>query len=140
MTSFNIFRISLVQVIKGQSAIQQCLTEIEFDKNGRPNLPSTINDERIYEYVRKISRLIVGEENTKLTLTFMRSEDLAEYLEKVAGSYILLGTRNEKVGSVYLPHNPYYTIDEDVLPIGAAIHATFAFSYLVNFTKCCHYY
>ncbi|XP_022854953.1 IAA-amino acid hydrolase ILR1-like 2 [Olea europaea var. sylvestris] len=128
------------QVIKGQSAIQQCLTEIEFDKNGRPNLPSTINDERIYEYVRKISRLIVGEENTKLTLTFMRSEDLAEYLEKVAGSYILLGTRNEKVGSVYLPHNPYYTIDEDVLPIGAAIHATFAFSYLVNFTKCCHYY
>jgi len=50
-------------------------------------------------------------------------------LEKVPGTFILLGTRNEKSGSIYPAHSPYFFIDEDVLPIGAAIHAAFALSY-----------
>ncbi|CAI9768026.1 unnamed protein product [Fraxinus pennsylvanica] len=138
--NFYALRKRIEEVIKGQSAVHRCSAEIEFDGDGHPNLPPTINDERVYEHVQKISSLVVGEGNTELAPPFMASEDFAVYLEKVAGSYLLLGTRNEEAGSFYPPHNPYHTIDEDVLPIGAAIHATFAFSYIVNFTKCCHYY
>lgn len=65
----------------------------------------------------------------------MGSEDFAFYLEQVPGSFLLLGVRNDKIGAIYPPHSPYFTIDEDVLPIGAAIHATFAHSYLSKLVK-----
>lgn len=81
--------------------------------------------------------MIVGEENVKLAPSFMGSEDFAVFLEKVPGSFLFLGTRNEKAGAIYPPHNPYFTIDEDVLPIGAAIHASFAYSCLLNSTNYC---
>lgn len=81
--------------------------------------------------------MVVGEQNTILAPTFMGSEDFAVYLERVRGSFLLLGVGNEKVGSVHPPHSPYYTIDEDVLPIGASIHAIFAFSYLLDLNGNC---
>lgn len=82
-----------------------------------------------------MSTEIVGEENIRLAPCFMGSEDFAFYLDKVPGSFLFLGTRNEKVGAVYPPHSPYFTVDEDVLPIGAAIHAAFAQSYLSDLTR-----
>ena len=101
----------------------------------QPTIPPTINDERIYEHVRQVSIEIVGEENTKRSPSFMGSEDFAFYLDKVPGSFLLVGMRNERAGSIYPPHSPYFSIDEEVLPIGAAIHAAFAYSYLSNSTK-----
>lgn len=102
--------------------------------NEHPNIPPTVNDEKIYEHVRRISNQIVGEENTRLAPSFMGSEDFAFYLDKVPGSFLLLGIRNENIGATHPPHSPYYTIDEDVLPIGAAIHAAFAISYVSDST------
>lgn len=60
----------------------------------------------------------------------MGSEDFAFYLDKVPGSMFFLGTKNEKKGATHPPHSPYYVIDEDIFPIGAALHATFAYSFL----------
>ncbi|KAL0372410.1 UNVERIFIED_CONTAM: IAA-amino acid hydrolase ILR1-like 2 [Sesamum calycinum] len=114
------------QVIDRQAAVHRCSADIEFDGKDHPSLPPTINDERIYKHVEQVSRMVVGEEKTLLAPHFMGSEDFAVYLERIAGTYLLLGVSNEKVGSVYPPHSPYYTIDEDVLPIGTTIHATFA--------------
>ena len=123
------------QVIKAQVAVHRCSAEIDFLGNEHPTIPPTINDEKVYERVRHISSEIVGEENTKLAPSFMGSEDFAFYLEKVPGSFLFLGTANEKIGAVHPPHSPYYFIDEDLFPIGAAIHATFAHSYLSELTR-----
>ncbi|XP_020547650.1 IAA-amino acid hydrolase ILR1-like 2 isoform X3 [Sesamum indicum] len=135
--SFCALRKRIEEVIDGQAAVHRCLADIEFDGKDHPTLPPTINDERIYKHVEQVSRMVVGEETTLLAPHFMGSEDFAVYMERVAGTFLLLGVRNEKVGSVYPPHSPYYTIDEDVLPIGATIHATFAFSYLLTFHDHC---
>ena len=76
----------------------------------------------------------MGEDNTKIAPTFMGSEDFAFYLDKVPGSFLFLGIHNKRTGTVHPPHSPYYTIDEDVFPIGATIHAAFAYSFLSNST------
>lgn len=89
----------------------------------------------MYEHVVRVSREIVGEENTKVAPMFMGSEDFAFYLDKVPGTFLYLGIRNEKIGAIHPPHSSYFTIDEDVFPIGAAIHAAFAHSFLSNFTS-----
>ncbi|PIN21278.1 Aminoacylase ACY1 [Handroanthus impetiginosus] len=135
--SFYALRKRIEEVIKGQASVHRCSADVEFDGKEHPTLPPTINDETIYEHVRQVSRMIVGDENTKLAPNFMGSEDFAVYLERVPGSFLLLGVRNEKAGYVYPPHSPYYNIDEDVLPIGATIHAIFAFSYLLNLSHNC---
>ncbi|KAI5352473.1 hypothetical protein L3X38_005364 [Prunus dulcis] len=136
--SFNAIRERIEEVVKGQVAVHRCSAEIEFLGNEHPSIPPTINDERIYEQARRISTEIVGKENTKLAPTFMGSEDFAFYLDKVPGSMLFLGTGNEKKGAIYAPHSPYFFIDEDVLPIGAAIHAAFANSYLSDSTGKLH--
>ncbi|CAK9169222.1 unnamed protein product [Ilex paraguariensis] len=133
--SFYALRKRIEEVIRGQAAVHRCSAEIDFFGKEHPTIPPTINDDRIFEQVQQVSSMIVGRENTKLTPTFLGSEDFAFYLEKVPGSFLFLGIRNERTGSMHPPHSPYFTIDEDVLPIGAAIHATFAYSYLLNTTK-----
>ncbi|KAM0984056.1 hypothetical protein ACFX2I_011448 [Malus domestica] len=126
------------EVVKGQAAVHRCSAEVEFLGKEHPTIPPTVNDERIYEQVRGISSEIVGEENIQLAHTSMGSEDFAFYLDKVPGFMLFLGTRNEKIGAIHAPHSPNYIIDEDVFPIGAAIHAAFAHSFLSDSTVKLH--
>lgn len=125
----HLFVTSFEQVIKGQAEVHRCSGEVEFFGNEHPTIPPTTNDVRIYQLARLVSSKIVGEDNIELAPLFTGSEDFAFYLEKVPGSFVLVGTRNEKSGSIHPAHSPYFFIDEDVLPIGAALHAAFALSY-----------
>jgi IAA-amino acid hydrolase len=43
---------------------------------------------------------------------------------------MFLGIRNEALGSVHNLHSPDFKLDEAVLPLGAALHASLAASYL----------
>ncbi|KAL0296958.1 UNVERIFIED_CONTAM: IAA-amino acid hydrolase ILR1-like 1 [Sesamum radiatum] len=99
--SFCALRKRIEEVIDRQAAVHRCSADIEFDGKDHPSLPPTINDERIYKHVEQVSRMVVGEEKTLLAPHFMGSEDFAVYLERIAGTYLLLGVSNEKVGSVY---------------------------------------
>ncbi|CAI0386478.1 unnamed protein product [Linum tenue] len=125
----------LFQVIGAQAAVHRCTSEVDFDGKEHPSIPPTVNDPEIYELARQASVDIVGESNTKVSPSFMGSEDFAFYLEKVPGSFMFVGIRNEKLGAIYPPHNPYFSIDEDALPVGAAVHASFAHSFLSSSTR-----
>ncbi|CAI9092830.1 OLC1v1028170C1 [Oldenlandia corymbosa var. corymbosa] len=135
--SFYALRKRIEEVIKAQAGVHRCTAEVEFDGKDHPTIPPTVNDEGIYRHVRQVSSMILGEENIEVATIFTGSEDFAFYLEEIPGSFLLLGTRNEKIGATYPAHSPYYTIDEDVFPSGAAIHATFAISYLESLTNNC---
>lgn len=125
----------MFQVIKGQAAVHRCSVNIDFLEEEYPMIPPIVNKERIYDLMHHLSSEIVGVNNTHIAPRFLGSEDFAFYLDQVPGSLLLIGTRNERIGSIYSPHSPYYSIDEDVLPIGAAIHAAFAYSYLLRSTR-----
>ncbi|KAL8111898.1 IAA-amino acid hydrolase ILR1-like 6 [Apium graveolens] len=133
--SFYGLRNRIEEVIAAQVAVHRCSAEIDFDGKEHPTIPPTINDERLYQHARHVSSMIVGDQNTEISPRFLGSEDFAFYQERVPGTFLLLGIRNEKFGSIHPAHNPYYTVDEDVLSVGAAIHAAFAYTYLVNSTN-----
>ena len=40
--------------------------------------------------------------------------------------FVMVGIRNEALGSVHGLHSPRFTLDEDVLEVGAQLHAAFA--------------
>lgn len=50
--------------------------------------------------------------------------------EAVPGVFTYLGIRNESIGSIHGLHTPRFTLDESVLPRGAALHAAMAFEVL----------
>ena len=83
--------------------------------------PPLINDPRATAIAREAARPIVGEENIVRIKPVMVAEDVAEFLSRVPGCFMLLGIRNEEKGLVYGHHHPRFDIDEDVLPLGVAL-------------------
>lgn len=60
----------------------------------------------------------------------MAAEDFAFIARAVPSAFMFLGIRNETAGSVHGLHTDKFTLDEQVLPRGAALHAALAYNYL----------
>jgi IAA-amino acid hydrolase len=95
-----------------------------------PILPAVVNDEKLQLHVEKVSKLLLGPQNVKVGKKMMAGEDFAYYQELIPGVMFSIGIRNEELGYVHSPHSPYFFLDEDVLPIGAALHTALAEIYL----------
>lgn len=63
----------------------------------------------------------------------MGSEDFSFYQEEIPGYFFFLGMKNETRGVIGSVHSPYFEINEDALPYGAALHASLAARYLLEF-------
>ncbi|KAI8565160.1 hypothetical protein RHMOL_Rhmol03G0239200 [Rhododendron molle] len=118
------------EVIEGQAAVHRCIAHIKMDREDHPPYPACVNDEGLHQHVKRTGGLVLGPENVKLGHKVMAGEDFAFYQELIPGVMFSIGIRNEKVGSVHSPHSPHFFLDEDVLPIGAALHAALAETYI----------
>lgn len=100
-----------------------------FDK-GNTVYPPTANDEDMYEHVKKVAIDLLGPTNYRVVPPMMGAEDFSFYSEVVPAAFYYIGIKNETLGSIHTGHSPYFMIDEDVLPVGAAVHATIAERFL----------
>lgn len=116
------------EVIEGQAAVHRC--NAYFDRTEDYLLPAVVNDEVMHQHVLRVGKLVLGPENILIANKVMASEDFAFYQEMIPGVMLSIGIRNELVGSVHSPHSPHFFLDEDVLPIGAALHTALAEIYL----------
>ncbi len=82
--------------------------------------PPVVNAVRQTAIARRAAGHVVGDESVvEQEYPSMGAEDFSFYLEEIPGCYVRLGMRgpNEE----YVPlHSPLFTVDERVLPIGAA--------------------
>uniref|UniRef100_A0A2N9E4B5 Peptidase M20 dimerisation domain-containing protein n=1 Tax=Fagus sylvatica TaxID=28930 RepID=A0A2N9E4B5_FAGSY len=120
----------LKEVISGQAAVHRCNAYIDMKEEDYPILPAVVNDEKLQLHVEKVSKLLLGPQNVKVGKKIMAGEDFAYYQELIPGVMFSIGIRNEELGYVHSPHSPYFFLDEDVLPIGAALHTALAEIYL----------
>lgn len=95
-----------------------------------PPYPACTNDKRLHQHVKKVGSLLLDPKNVTKGKKVMAGEDFAFYQQVIPGVMFSIGIRNEKIGAVYSPHSPYFFLDEDVLPIGAALHTAVAEFYL----------
>ncbi|XP_051138123.1 IAA-amino acid hydrolase ILR1-like 5 [Andrographis paniculata] len=120
------------QVIEGVCHAHRCNAVVKVQDDGgelRP-YPACENDEKLHGHINKVGGLLLGVENVKEAKKVMAGEDFAFYQEMIPGAMIGIGIRNERVGSVHSPHSPHFFLDEDVLPVGAALHTALAEFYL----------
>ncbi|MDO9574623.1 MAG: amidohydrolase, partial [Candidatus Contubernalis sp.] len=98
------------------------------------NYPVLVNDDGVTALVEKATREMLGDENVVIMeKPLMGSEDFANYLEHVPGSYFFLGVCPEEGKSVYPWHHPGYDINEEALPVGAAVLAWAALKLLEKY-------
>ena len=101
-----------------------------YEFNLMSKFPATINDEEMTAFVVKVAKEILGEDKLSLLRPLMGSEDFSFYLQKVPGTFAFLGVENKEKGIVYPHHHPKFNIDEDILPLGTALHVSVAIGYL----------
>ncbi|KAK7351111.1 hypothetical protein VNO77_10300 [Canavalia gladiata] len=131
-TSFYQLLERIEQVIVEQASVYRCSAEVDFFEKEYTIYPPTVNDDRMYEHVKKVSIDLLGQKNFRVVPPMMGAEDFSFYSEVVPSAFFYIGIRNETLGSTHTGHSPYFMIDEDVLPIGAAAHATIAERYLIE--------
>ncbi|MGC9399635.1 MAG: M20 metallopeptidase family protein [Anaerolineae bacterium] len=83
--------------------------------------PAVVNDEAVTAVVQDAVRTLLGEEGLDVELRTMGSEDAAFFLQEVPGCYFFVGATSPDAESHIPHHNPYFDIDEAVLPIGVAV-------------------
>ncbi|ONI25792.1 hypothetical protein PRUPE_2G320500 [Prunus persica] len=120
----------LKEVIESQAVVHRCNAYVDMKDEEFPPLPAVFNDESLHLHVKRVGELTLGPENVKVCEKLMAGEDFAFYQELIPGVMFSIGIRNEEVGSVYSPHSPYFFLDEDVLPIGVALHVALVEIYL----------
>ncbi|KAL2339758.1 hypothetical protein Fmac_007698 [Flemingia macrophylla] len=120
------------QVIVEQASVYRCVAEVDFFEKEYTIYPPTVNDDRMYEHVKKVSTDLLGQKNFRVVPPMMGAEDFSFYSQVVPSAFFYIGIRNETLGSTHTGHSPHFMIDEDVLPIGAAVHASIAERYLIE--------
>ncbi|KAF2289682.1 hypothetical protein GH714_037929 [Hevea brasiliensis] len=118
------------EVLENQAAVLQCTASVDFMEETMRPYPATVNDEAMYEHVKQVGEVLLGESNVQVMPAIMGSEDFSFYAQKMKAAFFIIGVRNKNEKSVKRLHTPYFFLDEEVLPIGAALHAAVAISYL----------
>ena len=109
--------------------IEQIVSCIAYSSNAQYKIkydwgnPVLVNDESIVRSIREAGEGMFGSESIVPAVRTMGSEDFARFLETKPGCMMWLGVRNEAKGCVYPWHTNRFDIDEDALPVGAAILA-----------------
>jgi len=94
-----------------------------------PGYPTTANDKALTEFVRQVGIDLLGPDKVGEAEAEMGAEDFSFLVAYAPGCFFRLGVgfpdQEPRRG-----HNPYFDVNEDALPIGAAILAEVARRYL----------
>ncbi|XP_074311823.1 IAA-amino acid hydrolase ILR1 [Silene latifolia] len=118
------------EIIEKQSLVHECRGEVDFLDNTPMPWPVMINDKGLHEHGTEVSEALVGKSKMEIFHLTMGSEDFSFFSQKMPAAIFVLGTRNESLKADKPLHSPYFFVDEEVFPVGAAFHAAIAISYL----------
>ncbi|CAI0391460.1 unnamed protein product [Linum tenue] len=120
------------EIIEMQAAVHRCNVTMDFMEHRHLPHPPMINDEAVYKHVKKVGEILLGESNVHSFPVTMGAEDFSSFSEKMPAAIFVIGIKNETLKSDQPLHSPYFFIDEESFPVGAALNAAAAISYLEN--------
>jgi len=91
--------------------------------------PVMVNEGRMTQLIREVAIDLLGEEEVLPEEPAMGAEDFSYFLAQAPGAMFRLGV---KKGKMRPGHSPHFDLDEEALPIGAAILAESARRYLAS--------
>ena len=98
--------------------------------------PSVFNHpELVAEFKDSAAKILPADNVIDMPSPSMTGEDVAYFHQKVPGVHWLLGTANPTMEFTHPLHSPLFDFNEEVMPLGAAIHAGCAVDFLNNRQK-----
>lgn len=90
----------------------------------KPGYPVLVNDAIVTERALRVARSIgFDEQHIQTMAPIGGGEDFAYFCERVPGAFVFVGAGNKEKDCSFPHHHPRFNLDEDVLPLGAALHA-----------------
>ncbi len=103
----------------------------EYDFHQVPGYPALINDPDITRKAMASARALLGEDAVRwLSRPELGGEDFAYFAQALPALFFRLGVGNVDKGIVHPMHNSKFDLDEDALPIGAAVLAKIAVDFV----------
>lgn len=94
-----------------------------------PGYPVLVNDETMVARVEAAARRLGWDDDRLVTMPPLGGgEDFAYYARRIPAAFAFLGAAQADAESCHPHHHPRFDIDEDVLPLGAALLAELALS------------
>lgn len=115
------------EIAEHVSAAMRCTVEF----HSEPMTIPVINNPEVGAKLRRLFEPIVGEDSMDLSARTMGAEDVSAFMDDVPGMYFFLGAQDQTADAYYGHHHPRFTIDEDALPLGAALLSTAVASYVL---------
>ncbi|XVE51983.1 hypothetical protein DITRI_Ditri02bG0083400 [Diplodiscus trichospermus] len=119
------------EVIKRQAAVSRCNATVDFLEEKHPLFPPTINNKDLHEHFLSVAQDMLVTDNIIERQPLMGSEDFSFYQEALPGYFFFLGMQDETLPPLKTLHSPFFTVNEDSFPYGAALHASLATRYLI---------
>lgn len=105
------------------AAANRCEATVGFPGH---DYPPVLNDETCWNSARAMAGEILGSKAVVELPPVMGGEDFAFYTQRVPGVFVVLGVKQDGDGPVFGVHHPLFTANEKALPVGAALHASYA--------------
>jgi amidohydrolase len=102
----------------------------EFQLEIHPGFPVLSNDAAMAGLIRRVATDFLGEENVHPETAEMGAEDFSVLASEAPGAMFSLGVKHPGSTRTFQLHSPDFDLDEEALPIGAAILAETARRYL----------
>lgn len=118
-------REAMRRVSENIARAMRCEAVLE-DQPGDRDYPATVNAPECWETAKTVAAEFISRRDIHEISPVMGGEDFAFYLEKVPGCFVALGIRNDAIDANHFVHTPFFKVDEEALPLGAAMHVGFA--------------
>ncbi|MBA3871272.1 MAG: amidohydrolase [Anaerolineae bacterium] len=91
-----------------------------------------VNNPTVAKRVRKAMKTVVKASALDQTVRTMASEDFSYMIDEIPGMFFFVGAANQEKGIIFGHHHPCFNIDEDVLPLAAALMSACVAEYVLR--------
>ncbi len=116
----------IAKVVRGITAAFGAEYQLEYSVLGT----ALINTDHVVNTIKDAAASILGANNIiTINRASMGGEDFASYLQQVPGAFFYLGVGNKTKGITHPWHHACFDLDEEALPVGAAVLAQTVWSW-----------
>ncbi|KVI12249.1 Amidohydrolase [Cynara cardunculus var. scolymus] len=108
-------------IIPISAGVHRCNASVDFNESEKPSYPPMVNHEHLHEHFQRVASDMLGATNIVEARPLMGAEDFSFFAEAIPGYFFSVWMQNENQEKLVSGHSPYFTVNEEVLPYGAAL-------------------
>jgi len=116
------------EIIQQTATALGCQVEIDV----KSLTPAVVNDPAVTQLVHQVAESLLPKLTLDSQVSTMGSEDMAFYMGVIPGCFFFIGSANAEKGLDAPHHHPRFDVDEEALPVAAALMSAAAVRLLEN--------